>query len=156
MGLEAPSGATLQWLLAEASIAAFAVVYIKTSLRNWRNLPSTDPSEGYPDDKQFRAGISTLSKDSTAAEAFADRAKSLHASYLDSMKALDDKASTILSFVGGGSGLIALAAGSDKLARPAVTPLLVLAAVYLFCVLGCCVAVLLPTPTRFDQRRTAV
>jgi hypothetical protein len=135
---------TLQWLLAEFIVGCFAVLCLKTTFRNWARFPPTEPGSGYPDDRQFRVGISTLADECKAAEAFAERAKALNLAYLDSMKALDDKASAILGFVGGGSGLIALAAGTDKLTRPAMTPLLILASIFLFSMMANCVAVLYP------------
>jgi hypothetical protein len=105
----------------------------------------TTPGPGYLDNDAFVAEIKRLPGDCAAAESLADRGKDLYSGYLESMKALDDKASTIVSFVGGGTGLIALASGSEKLlSRPALTPLIALAAMYLFAVLASGIAVQWP------------
>jgi hypothetical protein len=135
-----------QWqsIAATLLVVGFIVVYAFTSARNWKHLPSTAPSSTYPTNDEFNGALLTVTSKASGAEAFAERAKGLNTAFLDSMKALDDKSSAILGYVGGGSGLIALAAGSEKLLRPTLTPLLILAAVFLGSVLGCCVAVMYP------------
>lgn len=61
------------------------------------------------------------------------------------MKALDDKAATVLGFVGGGTGLVALGAGTETVLRkPHITPPLLLAILYLLSVLGAALAVQSP------------
>jgi hypothetical protein len=135
-------------LLPQLTVASVFILVSATffSTRWTRFWGAVDVSArpGYPDETDWSAAAQTLAADSKPAEAFAGRAKDLHSAYQDTMKALDDKAAAILGLIGGGSGLVALAAGSDKVARPVVTPLLVLAAVYLFCVLAALIAVQIP------------
>ncbi len=135
-------------LLPQLSVAALLVVSSAALLlphwkRDWGPI-DVSPDPGYPNDPDWRAAVRTLPAESTPAEAFSGRAKEMHSAYEDALKALDDKAAAILGLVGGGSGIVALAAGSEKIARPTVTPLLILAAVFLFCVLASLIAVQIP------------
>jgi hypothetical protein len=79
-----------------------------------------------------------------ATAAFELRAKELHLWYYEAMKKLDEKASSILRVVGGGVGLIALVAGSDKLGKPHITFLLVLGVIQLLAVVFCSLMVQIP------------
>jgi hypothetical protein len=135
----------VQWYLTILMIAGSAWLFLVKWKRDWGKPFNPAPSASYPTEDAYVSDIKSLPEECKASESLADRGKDLFSSYLDSMKALDDKAAAILGFVGGGAGLIALASGTEKpLAHPVVTPLLVLASVYLFGVLASAIAVQLP------------
>jgi hypothetical protein len=117
-------------------------------------MPPIAP-RGYLDRADFEQQTRLLDADNEAAcAAFFARALDVYTQRNDSMKRLEDKAATILSFVGGGSGLIAIAAGSDKVVHLVPTPLLLLACAFLFGVLTS--AIFVQRPVRravFDARR---
>lgn len=97
------------------------------------------------DDDQLARQVALLNvTNALAAAAFENRAKEVHQIVRDTMRKLDEKATAILGFVGSGTGLVALAVGTEKVQRPEVTPLLVFAASALFAVLVCALMVLVP------------
>jgi hypothetical protein len=136
---------TEQWVLATL-IAALSIFYFVFRWRaEWQAPFDPRPGPGYPTEAAFLTEIATLPVECNASKSFANRGKELYSSYLDSMKALDDKAASILGFVGGGTGLVALGAGTETiLSKPTITPLLLLALLYLLGVLAAALAVQIP------------
>ncbi len=109
-------------ILAVEGLLAVLLVYWR--LRKHGVRP---PPELHFDAGAFRTQISWLPDCSDASDALATAAHDLFDTYRTSVQNLDGKASTLLGFVGGGSSALALLAGTDKIARPAFTPLLVVA-----------------------------
>jgi hypothetical protein len=142
---QAVQGTISQWVVTALIVVLSLWLFSMKWRRDWGTHFDPKPRQGYLAEAAFVEDIATLPDECKAAESLADRGKDLYSNYLDSMKALDDKASTILGFVGGGTGIIALASGSEKmLTPPVVTPLLILSSIYLFGVLGSAIAVQLP------------
>lgn len=71
----------------------------------------------------------------SAATCVLNQGKELNQRYLETMRRLDDKAGAILTLVGGGAGLVAVAAGAEKVPSPHITPLFATAVVCLIGVL---------------------
>lgn len=130
---------SLQFLLVAAIVAA-AAVYWQTRNAGFPNPPAAL----YPPLDQFTAGLVNLPTSSDAATTFAEAANALFATFRDAKSELDAKATTLLGFVGGGSSVIAILAGSDKSLRLELTPLLGLAVVSLVSVLYYCLRCLYP------------
>jgi hypothetical protein len=115
----------------------------------WNRLPNAkipDNAAGCPTDPVYAAIVAGLTLRAPSST-FLERSKELHARYLETMKAAEDKASAIPAFVGGSAGLLALAVGTDKVGPRAITPQLCTSIAYLM-LLFLLVLKILPRRTR--------
>lgn len=134
------SALTLQMIVAVALLCV-ALAYTRYARR--RQGPSAPPVT-YPDAKTYRTAIETLPEDCKAAETFSTNAAALFKTYADSVQAVDGKIGTLLGVVGGGTSVLALLGGTEKIARPPLTPLLILALLALAVVFYCALEGLRP------------
>lgn len=95
------------------------------------------PPAPYAPAAEFRTAIQALPDDCEAAGTFAQSAADLFKTYRESSAGLDAKIGTVLGFVAGGSGVFAILSGTDKIARPVLSPLIIVAALALVAVFLC-------------------
>jgi hypothetical protein len=134
----------LQIIEASVSIIAFAIYWL--SLRRRPGLTPLPPD--YPSSADFRKAVEGLPDECKAAETFSKSAADLFKTFRESSAAFDSKLGSVLGFVAGGSGVLALLSTTDKVARPTLSPLLLLAVVALVAVFVCAFEGLRPQERR--------
>jgi hypothetical protein len=143
----------LQLGLSIVLLGAFCVIVLCREVF-WRMQPIS-AERGFPAPVEFAEQIATYGPSNEAAAlAFAQRAQDVYTQRRESSKRLEDKAASILSFVGGGSGLIALVAGTDKVVHVQFTLLLASGSAFLFGVFLSTILVQVPRSSAvFNARR---
>jgi hypothetical protein len=125
-------GAWMVQIVAAVFILGGAVGY--DLVRSTRKPPMVNPVPSYPDAVSYRAQIVGLPDASDAAETLATNATALYKTYRDSVAAVEGKIGTLLGYVGGGTGILALLSGTDKITKPTLTPLIVVSVIALLAV----------------------
>jgi hypothetical protein len=104
--------------------------------------PVIRPDPTYPKKAAFLQATSTLSTDAPAV--LAARATDLYKTFRKTSAKLDAKIGTVLGFVAGGTGVFAVLTETDKITRPAISPLLGVSVIALVAVFVCSFEGLLP------------
>jgi hypothetical protein len=138
----------LQWLIA-AALAVGGIVYGVLTSSAWRVPVKAERPQRDLAGAMFEGKLAALDVPCESAAALADRTHDTYRGYLESVQSLESKATALLSFVGGGVGLISLAAGTDKVPKLPLSPLVGVAVAALLAML--CAALQVVKPRR---RRT--
>ncbi len=113
----------LNWI-AGLGIILGLPLYLAIRWRSVGALVQVPRPKHYLEDEEFIDACKALPDPCAAAESLIKRARDVYRGYIDSATALENKAATLLGFVGGGVSIVSLLAGSEKIVRPEVTPLL--------------------------------
>lgn len=122
-------------------LAGVAIAY-DARRKNWKKIVA--PAATYLDLVAFAQATVGLPAACDAAKSFFDNAAALYKTYKDSIQTNETKIGTLLGYVGGGTGVLALLSGTSVVAAPALTPLLILAIVSLATVFWCALEGLRP------------